>query len=414
MVTNYIPVSYVLLDKNLIILDVSKKISVHYPIEMRYEKMSARRENGFGTLLSKGEGKPWLARWVYKGQVHYKSTGETDKKKAYKVLERLTRPYREEREVDVLRALENRITSLEETRTREKLESGELWTAFEETLKNSDVKDSTKSLYKSQIETLASWMKKKVKFAEDINAELCAEFLEQLNACPMSWNLQLSLFKRVWKELGSKFNLKAGIWDGFTKKRVSKKSARRALTNEEVQKLLMKAETDDMRILIMIGLYTGLRISDCSCMKWESVDFENAMLHVVPIKTEKFNDEPIDIPMHPALMKALKKIERKGEFVSEENAKTWMKNRKMSAKVVKLMKSCGITTSVEDEKGRQRSKASFHSFRHTFISMAINSGMSPMLVQKIVGHSSLKMTDTYFHESMDKMKEGIENMPDVM
>ena len=397
----------------MIILDVSKKISVHYPIEMRYEKMSARRENGFGTLLSKGEGKPWLARWVYKGQVHYKSTGETDKKKAYKVLERLTRPYREEREVDVLRALHNRILSLEETRTREKLEVAELWNVFEETLKNSDVKSSTKSLYKSQIETMAKWMKTKVKFAEDINAELCAGFLEQVNACPMSWNLQLSLFKRVWKELGSKFNLKAGIWDGFAKKRVPKKSPRRALTNEEVQQLLMKAETSDMRTLIALGLYTGLRISDCANMKWESVDFKNAMLHVVPIKTEKFNDEPIDIPMHPALMNVLKKIERRGEFVSEENARTWKKG-KLSGNVVKLLKSCGITTSVEDEKGRMRSKASFHSLRHTFISMAINSGMSPMLVQKIVGHSSLKMTDHYFHESMDKMKEGIENMPDVM
>ena len=44
--------------------------------------MAKRRKNGSGTLVSKGRGKPWLAKWVYQGKVYYRSTGEIDKQKA--------------------------------------------------------------------------------------------------------------------------------------------------------------------------------------------------------------------------------------------------------------------------------------------------------------------------------------------
>jgi len=81
-----------------------------------------RRGNGFGSLINKGEGKPWLGRWVYQGQVYYKSTGEVDKKKALKVLERITRPYRDAREEDVIRNLQNRLIQLQECKTKSKLQ----------------------------------------------------------------------------------------------------------------------------------------------------------------------------------------------------------------------------------------------------------------------------------------------------
>lgn len=379
------------------------------------EKMSSRRLNGFGTLISKGKGKPYLAKWVYKGKVYYKSTGESDKKRALKVLEKLTRPYREEREEDVLRNLQNRLVSLQETRTREKLLTEEIWNAFEKTLRNRDIKQTTKNLYKSQLDGLSNWMKSKAKYAEDITAEMCADYMEVVNACPSSWNLQLSLFRRVWKALGAEFNLKADVWNKFTNKRVSKKSTRRAVDDDEIHMMLENAKTKDMKLLITTGLYTGLRISDCAMLKWESVDFENAMLHVVPIKTEKFSSEPLDIPIHPTLLNVLKSVEHTSEYVSEENASAWKWRRsQLSQKIVRLFKSCGIKTSEVDENGRRKSKVSFHSLRHYFVSNAINNGMSPMLVSKIVGHSSLKMTDRYFHESIDKVREGINSLPDVM
>ena len=106
-----------------------------------------RRGNGFGTLVSKGEGKPWLARWGYRGQIYYKSTGETDKKKALKALERITRPYRDAREEDVIRNLQNRLLSLQESRSKTELMTCDIWNEFAKKLKNDDVSQSTTAIY---------------------------------------------------------------------------------------------------------------------------------------------------------------------------------------------------------------------------------------------------------------------------
>ena len=108
-----------------------------------------RRGNGFGTLISKGEGKPWLARWMFKGMVHYKSTGEVDRERALKQLERITRPYRDAREEDAIRNLQNRLIELQERRTKGRLLTESIWTEFAKKLKRDDVGNGTTSLYET-------------------------------------------------------------------------------------------------------------------------------------------------------------------------------------------------------------------------------------------------------------------------
>ena len=81
--------------------------------------------------------------------------------------------------------------------------------------------------------------------------------------------------------------------------------------------------------------------------------------------------------------------------------------------MTELFKKCDIVTS-SFENGKKKLLCGFHSLRHTFVSMAIESGMPSMLVQKIVGHSSVNMTEHYFHENMAKASEGISQMPDVV
>lgn len=376
--------------------------------------MSGRRQNGFGTLLSKGKGKPFLAKWMHRGKVYYKSTGETDKKKALKALERITRPFREEREEDVWRSLHNRVISLHETRTIDKLKTEDIWNEFKKTLQNSDSTSGTIANYERGVEFLVEWMKPRAENAEDIDEKLASEYLEHLSSSigASMWNLRLSLFKRVWKALSKEFGLNAGLWGNFKKKKTMKKSRRRTMTEKEIQTVLSKAKSRDMQLLITVGVYTGLRISDCALLKWSEVDFENGVLRVLPVKTKKHMDAPLEIPIHPALKTMLESMPKTSEFVSEHNAKKY-KSKHLSDAVVELFHECGIETSTTDENGKRVIVCGFHSLRHTFISNAINNGMSALLVRSIVGHSAVNMTEAYYHDNMDKMKEGIENLPDV-
>lgn len=373
----------------------------------------SRRPNGFGTLVSKGEGKPWLARWCYRGQIYTKSTGETDKKRALKELERLTRPYRDEREEDVIRNLQNRLLKLQELKSKSRLLTEDIWAEFAKKLKNDDVGSGTERIYENAVGMMAEWMKQRAKQAADIDSKLAGEYLEQLGSSvgAATYNIRLVLFKRIWKALSSEFQLQAGAWESYKKKKAAKGS-RRTLSSKELSELMASAESPDMKLLLALGIYTGLRLGDCALLKWSDIDFESKVIRVVPMKTKKHMDGPVEIPMHSALAKLLETAERKGEFVSEASAESY-KSGKLSGKVVDLFKSCGIETSKKDENGKTKFVCGFHSLRHTFVSMAINSGMSPLLVQKIVGHSAVNMTEHYFHENMSKMAEGISAMPDV-
>lgn len=372
-----------------------------------------RRSNGFGSLINKGEGRAWLGRWVYKGQVYYKSTGEVDKKKALKVLERITRPYRDSREEDVIRNLQNRLIQLQECRSKEKLLVEDIWTEFAKKLKRDDVEGGTAKKYEGDVGMMVKWMSAKTKFAKDITQRLAEEYLEHLASTvgAATYNIRLVLFKRVWKALSDDFQLCADAWESFKKKKVPK-DTRRTLSNEELAKILNEAKTHDMKLLITIGIYTGLRISDCAMLKWSEVDFEKKILKVRPIKTRKHMEAAIEIPIHATLMKMLESTPHQSEYVSQLNANGY-KNGHIGGNVVELFKKCGIETS-KKVNGKVKLICGFHSLRHTFVSNAINAGMSPLLVQKIVGHSSVDMTSAYFHDNMEKMTEGINELPDVM
>ncbi len=49
-----------------------------------------------------------------------------------------------------------------------------------------------------------------------------------------------------------------------------------------------------------------------------------------------------------------------------------------------------------------------HALRHTYATRAIESGMQPKTLQKLLGHASLKTTmDRYVHVTDDSMEMGI-------
>lgn len=70
----------------------------------------------------------------------------------------------------------------------------------------------------------------------------------------------------------------------------------------------------------------------------------------------------------------------------------------------------GLETSREED-GRRRAETGFHALRHTFVSMALDAGMSPMLVRRLVWHSTSSMTDRYYHADPKKARELVEKMP---
>lgn len=62
---------------------------------------------------------------------------------------------------------------------------------------------------------------------------------------------------------------------------------------------------------------------------------------------------------------------------------------------------------------RKASEISFHSLRHTATSLMKNAGMSPAVVQDIIGHDSAAMSAHYTHIEHDAKLKALNSMPDV-
>ena len=126
------------------------------------------------------------------------------------------------------------------------------------------------------------------------------------------------------------------------------------------------------------------------------------------------------IPIHKVLADLLMQtpVERRTGYVlptigakaaSGANGMGWIHHR-----INKIFKNAGIVMSVTVE-GRKHKvpEASFHSLRHTFVSMSANAGVPLHIVQSIVGHESTAMTRHYYHENVAALKQAVEAIPSI-
>ena len=65
----------------------------------------------------------------------------------------------------------------------------------------------------------------------------------------------------------------------------------------------------------------------------------------------------------------------------------------------------------ETRRLRNVSRLGFHAFRHSYVSMLINSGVNPLVVRDLVGHTTVDMTARYTHIALDTKINAVKNLP---
>ena len=78
-----------------------------------------------------------------------------------------------------------------------------------------------------------------------------------------------------------------------------------------------------------------------------------------------------------------------------------------------MIEAAGFTAVEEGETRRLRnvSRLGFHAFRHSYVSMLINSGVNPLVVRDLVGHTTVDMTARYTHITLDTKINAVKNLP---
>lgn len=154
----------------------------------------------------------------------------------------------------------------------------------------------------------------------------------------------------------------------------------KALSKEYLNKLL-SVSPDHLKPIFLLGAHAGLRVGEVFGLHWEDVNLLKGVMTIKrsytgPTKNGKTRRVPLSSKLETMFLDLEGYKTKKGQIF-----KTFDPNPELRG----LCRKIGIP------------EITFHSLRHTFATLALDSGKNPKDVQKIMGHSQLStLLDIYW------------------
>ena len=393
-----------------------------------------RRDNHAGRLELRGS--KWLAIWSVGGKRFSRSTGETDRAKAEAWLARQLEAVKVadgmrqlDKDRDTIQQLQRTVlkSALADNDERKDallaeadksaLRIDDAIAAYIAAPNREDCTPQTLGFVRAKFSRLRDWLAAhhpEIAELRQIDKTIAREFAASLRGQlgASAYNGTLIACKRIWSILAEQIK-GPNPWtrDVLPRRRLGQ-TVRREFTADELNIIfdLARKEVPPLEELFAVMLYTGLRIGDAAQLMWDDIDMARGMISIIPQKTKRFSKR-VKIPLLPPLRKMLEAhTERKG-LVMPDMARLYRRGQ-LSSRVSAFLRKCGLQTSEATTEGRgTRPILTAHSFRHTFVSLAGNAGIPFALVQRIVGHSSERMSEHYFHESDDALARAFTAFP---
>ena len=206
---------------------------------------------------------------------------------------------------------------------------------------------------------------------------------------------------------------------GLLKKTSS--ASRRPFTVDEIHRTLAAA-SDEWRSLVFFGIYTGQRLGDIAQLTWQNLDLQANEIHVVTAKTGRVVRIPIVAPLLAHIESLPAGDNPKAPLHPKASAAANRNNATLSRQFGELLTSIGLRAgsisheAKKDGDGRAArrgvSELSFHSLRHTATSLRKNAGISPAIVQDIIGHESAEISAHYTHVDHNAKAKALASLPD--
>lgn len=178
---------------------------------------------------------------------------------------------------------------------------------------------------------------------------------------------------------------------------------------QEVENLLLNDyDHPIVNTMIVIALMTGMRKGEIAALRWRDLDFSNNVIHVtgsMNIECERAatkNGRVRDIPMSYEIRKRILDIHdnKMGEpeaFIFDRGDGNPYKREKMDKMLKRVVRSHNIEEHLH-----------WHKFRHTFASNLARRGVNMRILQELMGHSTILMTERYAHVDMSAKQSAIQ------
>lgn len=176
------------------------------------------------------------------------------------------------------------------------------------------------------------------------------------------------------------------------------KRKRRALTTDEVQRLLAKC-SPDRKLYYLIAIYTGLRVNEIRQLTWGDYQQEPPRFELRAETTKSKRSDVI--PLHPILVRELtgKRQNSPERICTVPDLRT-------------VLADCEeADIPVLNDRGESIDR---HALRKTFVTWLSKHGASPRETQALARHSDINLTmKTYTDEQLLKLSDAVNKLPSV-
>ncbi len=160
---------------------------------------------------------------------------------------------------------------------------------------------------------------------------------------------------------------------------------------------LIDAAPEHLKPIIIIAVQTGMRRGEILALKWKNINFRKGYIEIEDSKS----GESRKVPMNSTVYETLKGLDKSHAYI--------FYNPKTRKNIIEIKRSF---TTAREKAGLN--KVRFHDLRHTAATRMCELGVPLKIVSKILGHSTIKMTERYANPTPDTMKEAVEKLSEYI
>lgn len=213
---------------------------------------------------------------------------------------------------------------------------------------------------------------------------------------PGTVNLEIRHLKAAFNVAKSWRLLETNPFAGLKMIKVPESDVARFLEKEHIIKLREAITDDPFAPIIKFYMLTGARLREGVDLMGEDIDFRRGLIHLRGSKTKSKRNRTIPFKQMPELHDLLKNQHPetgKPVFPSLKNQDKPFHHTTVAHHIKRVFKSIGLHW------------ASTHTLRHTFASHMVMSGVEMWTVSKLLGHSSISVTEKHYAHLAPKHAE---------
>jgi integrase len=172
----------------------------------------------------------------------------------------------------------------------------------------------------------------------------------------------------------------------------------RYLDAGECRRLLAASAQDDAtyNALVIVALNTGMRIGELLALDWKAVDLRGRKVAVLKSYCRASGK-----------LKAPKNGKRRDVFLNPQAAAALVALKHRDGFVFDCSYSAAYDAMERISKRANLAEVGWHTLRHTFASLLVLEGVPLFTVSRLLGHSSIRITERYAHLNDEKNKDAV-------